>query len=655
MFRMSAIAAAALAGSALLLGTGLVARGRQAPPVAAPAAAQDPVAVGQQAYAIYCASCHGPRAQGAEKAGVLITIIQERGGKQPPDLTDATWDHGATDEAIATVITQGVPTTMMPGFGAMLTEAQVKGVVAYLRALARGEPGALAGATAIATKTATLPKADLAEYVRMPITGDPTGDLTRAQLSRVNFMREEPGGRRFFVPDLNGPLYLLDRRTKQVTTYLDFNGLEGRPGLFPRFTYQRNFAMGLINVVLDPDYARNGVFYTIHTEDPTIAAPATPRAGAVTGLDLQGYALTDLVMPPVRPDVPVDRVGVIVEWTDRDVTNATFEGTAREILRMPLDTPIHPLGEMTFNPVARRGDPEWRVMYVGVGDAGTGERQDGRRLVPQRLDTLGGKILRIVPDLREHVATSTVSANRRYRIPNDNPFASIAGARKEIWALGIRNPHRLVWDVDPAHPTAPRLFAFNIGLTGWETVLIVEKGANYGYPLREGPLAMTPKGMAPPPADDTIPVQVTATMTRGTVRPTYPVIAYPHTALGGDAIAGGFVVRGNAIPLLKDSVLLGDITTGKLWYARLTDVLAADDGRADTLAPLQELDAGVRPLVEATFRARGGRGDTLPGAAAISGRGRVDMRLAQDEAGTIYVITKSDGVIRTLTSVAAQR
>ena len=41
---------------------------------------------------------------------------------------------------------------------------------------------------------------------------------------------------------------------------------------------------------------------------------------------------------------------------------------------------------------------------------------------PQRLDTLGGKILRIIPDLREHTATSTVSENGRYRIPNDNPF-----------------------------------------------------------------------------------------------------------------------------------------------------------------------------------------------------------------------------------------
>ncbi len=47
---------------------------------------------------------------------------------------------------------------------------------------------------------------------------------TRAQLARVNYLRDEPGGRRFFVNDLNGPLYILDKQTKAFTTYLDFNG-----------------------------------------------------------------------------------------------------------------------------------------------------------------------------------------------------------------------------------------------------------------------------------------------------------------------------------------------------------------------------------------------------------------------------------------------
>ncbi len=488
MTRNSTARRAAILGWAVLL-LGGVARSQQAADPAA-AALQNPVpstpeslGVGKRAYDENCAACHGPKAEGSVKAGVVISIIQEQGGRQPPDLTDAAWDHGSTDGEIFTAIKKGVPPTMMAGWEGRLSDTEMWSVVRYLRALATNGTVTMAP-TAAAAPAAPRPTLQLTDYLALPITGEIGVGNTRGQLARVNFMRDEPGGRRFFINDLNGPLYILDKRTKRLTTYLDFNGLGTRPGLFRRLTFERNFATGLIDVVFDPDYARNGVFYTIHMEDPTVDAPAEPRA--VPGFDASGYATTPAVISPVRPGVRIDREGVIVEWTDRNIRNATFEGSARELLRVQLPSPIHPIGDLTFDPTARPGDPEWRVMYIGSGDAGTGEQRDIRTLTPQRLDTLNGKILRIVPDLRAHAATSTVSENGRYRIPNDNPFAGVDGARKEIWALGIRNPHRLVWDVEAARRRARRLLAFNIGLAGWETVLIIEKGANYGYPLREG-------------------------------------------------------------------------------------------------------------------------------------------------------------------------
>jgi glucose/arabinose dehydrogenase len=290
-------------------------------------------------------------------------------------------------------------------------------------------------------------------------------------------------------------------------------------------------------------------------------------------------------------------------------------------------------------------------MYVGVGDAGTGEQRDLRRLNPQRLDNFNGKILRIIPDLHERTVASTVSDNGRYRIPTDNPFVAVDGACKEIWASGLRNPHRLIWDVDPAQAREPRLLAFNIGLAAWETVVIVKKGANYGYPLREGPQAMSMEGMVPVSGDDTIPLQITDTITRGTVKPTYPVIAYPHSSGGGDAIAGGIIYRGARIPALRGKLVFGDITTGRIWYAEMADVVRADDGDPATMAPIHMLDVGLRRVVEETFRARGGKGNALPGAAAVSGRGRVDVRFAEDGAGELYLLTKSDGMIRRVMGV----
>jgi hypothetical protein len=493
---------------------------------------------------------------------------------------------------------------------------------------------------------------ELADYAQMPITGSFDGDNTMGQLARVNFLRDEPGGRRFFVNDLNGPLYIFDKRTKTFTKYLDFNGAGERSGLFPRFTILPGFASGLINVQFDPDYARNGIFYTIHLEDPALAVPPAPKTGVLPGLDLSGYMTTPAVVTPTT-QVPIEREAVLIEWTDKNPKDSTFEGTARELLRLQQNLRIHPFGEMTFNPVARRGDAEWRVMYLGSGDSGSGEQADSRRLNPQRLDTLVGKILRIVPDLREHAATSTISDNGRYRIPSDNPFTSIDGARKEIWAVGIRNPHRLSWDIDPSTPTTPRLFAFSIGLSTWETVLIIKKGANYGYPLREGTQMMTiERRMLPPPDDDTIPLRISDTVVRGAVQPTYPVIQYPHLkADGGDAIAGGLIYRGKKIPALQRKLIFGDISTGRIWYAELADVLAADDGKPATLAETHELEAGLRGLAEESYHARGGRGVALPGSGAVSGRGRVDMRFGVDNDGEIYILTKSDGMIRRVTGV----
>jgi mono/diheme cytochrome c family protein len=613
------------------------------------AATPESIAAGKKAYDANCASCHGNMAQGAERAGIVISIIQEQGGKQAPDLTDDKSDHGSTDGEIYTVIKKGVPPTMMAGWDGRISDTEIWSIVNYIRALAANQHVAVAPTPP--AEAASRRRLELADYVQMPITGEPGGENTRGLLARVNFLRDEPGGGRFFVNDLNGPLYILDKRTKQFTTYLDFNGLAGRPGLFAKLTFERNFATGLINVIFDPDYARNGVFYTIHMEDPTTGAPAEPKSGVVPGLDLSGYRTTPAIVTPTLPGARINREAVVIEWTDRNIANTAFEGTARELLRMQLASPIHPLGEMTFNPAARRSDPEWRVMYIGVGDAGTGEQRDIRRLNPQRLDNLNGKIVRIVPDLHEHTATSTVSENGRYRIPNDNPFVAVEGARQEIWASGLRNPHRLIWDVDQAQAREPRLLAFNIGLTAWETVVIIKKGANYGYPLREGPQAMTMHGMVPVPADDSIPVQITDTVTRGTVKPLYPVIAYPHTNSGGDAIAGGFIYRGMRIPALKGKLLFGDITTGRIWYAEMADVLRADDGDPTTVAPIHELDTGLRRLVEETFRARGGQGDALPGAAAVSGRGRVDVRFAEDSAGELYLLTKSDGMIRQVVGV----
>ena len=228
---------------------------------------------------------------------------------------------------------------------------------------------------------------------------------------------------------------------------------------------------------------------------------------------------------------------------------------------------------MTFNPVARRGDPDWRVMYLGVGDSGSGEQKDIRRINPQRLDTLVGKILRIVPDLREHTTTSTVSENGRYRIPNDNPFTALEGARKEIWAYGLRNPHRLIWDVDPAHLPTPRAAgvqhrAHRVGNgrhrpQGRELRLLAARRHAGDVPGGDGRRAGRRHDSG-------------ADHRHGHARHGQADLSGhsvpAHAASGGDAIAGGFIYRGSRIPALRGKLVFGDITTGRIWYAERADV-----------------------------------------------------------------------------------
>jgi hypothetical protein len=330
------------------------------------------------------------------------------------------------------------------------------------------------------------------------------------------------------------------------------------------------------------------------------------------------------------------------------------------------------MGDLAFNPTARPGDADWRILYIACGDGGSGEQTNAQRLNPQRLDTMVGKILRIIPDLSAHTSDSTVSDNGRYRIPKDNPFVDVAGARKEVWASGLRNPHRLSWDVDPVNASSNHLIATVIGLKTWETVVIVRKGANFGYSQREGTEALMPDNtLARIPDPDTIPLYVTDTMTHGTIAPRYPVIEYKHgpDALG-DAIAGGVVYRGKAIPELRGKFIFGDTTTGHVWAADVEEMIAADDDKPETLAPMHEVrvswddpadnpnrgaqtSATMVPVVEAAYHARGGKSVHLPGRAASAPNGRVDLRFALDRQGELYFLTKSDGVIRAVTGVTA--
>jgi hypothetical protein len=510
----------------------------------------------------------------------------------------------------------------------------------------------------------------LQDYSVAPMTGVLSGTNNDVYLARINFMAEEPGGDRFFVNDLNGPLYIVDKTTKQFTQYLDFNGRDGRAGMYEEFVFSSGFANGLITFQFDPDYQNNGTFYTVHMEQPSAedGGPFAPQ-----------HTATYPTSTPQGAPTTTNRQTVLVEWTDTDIGNNTFEGSAREIFRMNMSGQIHPMGDLIFNPNAAPGDTDWRVMYISIGDGGAGENTGSlsTRRTPQRLDSLGGKVLRIIPDLDWHADTSAVSPNGRYRIPNDNPFTSIddSRVRDEVFALGLRNPHRISWD----GPT-DTIIVNDIGLHTWEEVNIIHAGGNYGYSEREGNQSLSDDNdIGPIPSPDVVPLRITNTATSGTATPLYPVIQYGHGLGGqpdpaGDSITSGYVYRGTRIPELAGKYIFGDITTGQLMYADFDEMLAADDGDPNTMADVHFIDVlwdnpndalgeqlyttitpggavlgPMHQIVEKGYEARGGQDPNLPGGASVTGSfGRADIRLQIDEAGELYILSKSDGMIRAL-------
>ncbi|MGD0964316.1 MAG: PQQ-dependent sugar dehydrogenase [Candidatus Acidiferrales bacterium] len=531
----------------------------------------------------------------------------------------------------------------------------------------------------------------LEDYAEVPLSRPTHGNASNAptnanvegQLGRVTSLRSEPANAplaasRFFVIDESATIYIFNKATKAFTPYLKFSQI------FPKFVSDAGLATGIDSIAFDPDYAKNGKFYTMHIEKPTLDGPATPSNGAMPSLDLSGYTATPAINPPAGP---VRYESVLVEWTDTNIRNATFEGTARELFRAGYDR-NHPMSDLVFDPLAKRHHPDYGNLYIAAGDGAQGETPGPGHTLPQQLNNLMGKILRITPDINLH-PKDMLSANGRYRIPSTgpdpNPFVSVPGARPEIYAYGLRNPHRMTWDIPS------KTFLVNdIGLHSWEEINIVTKGGNYGYAEREGneqvfpdPAGKTGSQMDPPvpfPDKDRLTVEGLAEP----VTPLYPAAVYSHRE--GDSIGSGFVYRGKLMPQMRGKYVFNDMTTGRIFYVNLDEMLAthAERNHQSQIHELQIVYKGPQDqnaakrrmfdIIADNYTRRGGtpRPDhVLPGGAiattgwkddahtqpksdpegVVYGGGRADVRITMGGDGELYVLSKSDGTIRKMTAV----
>ena len=173
-------------------------------------------------------------------------------------------------------------------------------------------------------------------------------------------------------------------------------------------------------------------------------------------------------------------------------------------------------------------------LYIATGDTADPTPPDPLD-TGQDIGDLPSSILRIDVDRTE--------AGRSYRIPPDNPFVGLAGARAEVWAFGFRNPWRFSFDRSNGD-----LWAGDVGWELWEMIHLVRRGGNYGWSIVEGPQSVRPEGRRGP----------------GPIVP--PVAAHPHSEAA--SITGGHVYRGKTLPGLVGVYVYGDFQSGKIWGLR---------------------------------------------------------------------------------------
>lgn len=427
----------------------------------------------------------------------------------------------------------------------------------------------------------------------------------------LNILKPAPDGSgRIFVCDLNGRFWVLGRDTAP-STYLELGQQIG-----PQFYTELGYGSGFTSFAFHPEFRQNGKFYTVHTE--RIGGDTHSPVGSPAPA---GYIPADFTYdkPPADGVKYYDIQCVLSEWTATDPAADTFVGTRREMMRIDIAFTLHGIQEVAFNPTARPGDADYGLLYVCVGDCGMAEVLYADQT--HRLDHIYGSVLRIDP-------APGNSANGRYGIPAANPYAADGNPATlgEVYANGFRNCHRISWDT--AHPGGPAYVA-DIGQNSVEELNILQAGADYGWPAREGRYRYdptTPLVVYPLPADDAA---------HGY---TYPVARFDHSE--SRSIIGGYVYQGT-----QNDSLVGHYVFGDLRYGRIFEV-PADDLKLGSIATIREvaltLDGQATTMKKLTDTNR-------------PGDHRIALRMGYDEDNNLYLMEQWYGRIYRVTATREPR
>ncbi|WP_088279644.1 sorbosone dehydrogenase family protein [Ideonella sp. A 288] len=249
---------------------------------------------------------------------------------------------------------------------------------------------------------------------------------------------------------------------------------------------------------------------------------------------------------------PASRDTVIASYRTSAATGLADPASRLEVLRVdqPAGRTNHKAGWIGFKP----GDANH--LFIATGDGGGSNDPDNRA---QNKGDLLGKMLRVDIN-RDDFADPALN----YGVPAGNPFVGQAGARGEIYALGLRNPYRNSFD-----RLSGNLWIGDVGQGQREEIDFIAAaspgGHNFGWRQREGNIATPGISDVPTPGL------------------TGPVLDY--TRGFGASVTGGYVVRDAGSPL-DGRYVFGDFVSGRIFAI-------AADGSVQTMAGATELTAAL--------------------------------------------------------------
>jgi len=268
---------------------------------------------------------------------------------------------------------------------------------------------------------------------------------------------------------------------------------------------------GLLGMAFHPDYDSNGTFFVNYTSE-----------------SLAGDT-------------------VIAKYTvssDPDVANAASKDV---ILTFDQPQTNHNAGWIGFSPLDG-------YLYIPTGDGGSG-CDPGERA--QNLNLLLGKVLRI--DVNSDGFPANPDAD--YAIPPDNPYVG-GGGRVEILDYGLRNPYRCSFD-----RLTGDLYIGDVGQGFREEISFHPAGhpgrLNFGWDCMEGTAC----------SNNIFSNCQTVGCTCNAPTLTLPIHDYDQTVGSRQAVTGGYVYRGCAIPDLRGTYFFADYASAEIWSLRYDGVL----------------------------------------------------------------------------------